>query len=289
MKKKILKVLTGMILIIVTTACGKNEETAVDTRELSTEFVEIEESKDSVGEVQKESIASDFEFEEENGNLTLVKYNGTAKNVDVPDNMEGKSVTAIGERAFSQNADIVEVTLPDSVITIGEAAFTTCENLRKVMLGANTESIGVEAFYMSSQLEEINFPNTITIIEKDALSVTAVKEVTLPMNLTILGGGAFAISEIKKIIIPGTIKEIEERAFQRCSQLKEVEIQEGVETIAYGTFADNDNLTTVIIPNSVIDIDGSAFINSYDVTITTPIGSYAEQYAKENDIPCITK
>lgn len=65
----------------------------------------------------------------------------------MPDNLDGKSVVAIRERAFSQNEYIKEVILPDSIVPIEEAAFKACENLTKVTLGQNTETIGLGAFY----------------------------------------------------------------------------------------------------------------------------------------------
>ena len=73
--------------------------------------------------------------------------------------------------------------------------------------------------------------------------------------------------QIERIVIPSGVRKIAAKAFYDCTGLKEV-----------------------VLPASIKEIDSSAFGRNYtsrplDCTIHAPAGSYAEQYAKEHNIP----
>lgn len=56
-------------------------------------------------------------------------------------------------------------------------------------------------------------------------------------------------------------------------------------SILASDFKGCDNLTHLILPNNVTKIAKTAFKDCKNLTIHTPAGSYAENYAKEHDIP----
>lgn len=62
-------------------------------------------------------------------------------------------------------------------------------------------------------------------------------------------------------------------------------IPENVVMIADEAFSNYSSLTDITIPNSVVRIYKGAFSGCPNLTIHAPAGSYAEQYAKENNIP----
>lgn len=68
----------------------------------------------------------EFEIDENN---VLVKYNGTAADVTVPE-----GVVKIGAEAFYGNMNIQRVKLPDSCTVIGEYAFSSCMSLNSIDL-----------------------------------------------------------------------------------------------------------------------------------------------------------
>ena len=61
--------------------------------------------------------------------------------------------------------------------------------------------------------------------------------------------------------------------------------QQSIECIGEWTFSDCPQLTSVTVPKSVKQIEASAFLGSDNVTIRGYAGSYAETFAKENEIP----
>ena len=52
----------------------------------------------------------------------------------IPEELDGKPVTAISELAFAKEENLKEITIPDSVTEIGDAAFRECGGLQKVKL-----------------------------------------------------------------------------------------------------------------------------------------------------------
>lgn len=74
-------------------------------------------------------------------------------------------------------------------------------------------------------------------------------------------------------------------AFQNCINLKQVVLNDGLETIDGFAFAGCDSLMSIEIPASVTRIGFCAFLSMPEgFTIIGEAGSYAEQYAKENNI-----
>ena len=62
-------------------------------------------------------------------------------------------------------------------------------------------------------------------------------------------------------------------------------IPDGVTDIGCMAFDMCDNLTSVIIPDSVTSIGDWAFGSGGSVTLSITRDSFAEQYAKDNNIP----
>ena len=68
----------------------------------------------------------------------------------------------------------------------------------------------------------------------------------------------------------------------------DVVIPEGVTSIEEGAFS-GSSPASVTIPDSVTSIGRQAFGFLPKLTIHAPAGSYAEQYAKENNIPFVAE
>ena len=83
--------------------------------------------------------------------------------------------------------------------------------------------------------------------------------------------------------VSGSVKVIEKNAFRGCSGLKTVKCADGLTHIGEGAFADCSSLETVQIPASVMNIEEGAFENA-PCLIKGEKGSFAENYAEENDI-----
>ena len=88
---------------------------------------------------------SDFEYEVEDGKVTITNYTGKGGDVVVPDTIDGLPVTAIGDNAFCYCTGLTSITLSEGCTTIGYYAFSGCTNLTSITLPDGC-SIGEGAF-----------------------------------------------------------------------------------------------------------------------------------------------
>ncbi len=152
-----------------------------------------------LGKEQPRPIIGDYEFEENENGVTVLKYLGNDTHVIIPEQINGKNVTKIGLAAFIYNSTVEYVKIPDSVISIGARAFESCSSLATVELSSNLEAIEASAFFACSKLEDITLPDTLTKIGDTAFSnCTSLTSINLPESITEMGIGVFYFSGIKE-------------------------------------------------------------------------------------------
>jgi len=221
-----------------------------------------------------------------------------------------EGVTHIGDNAFSWCKSLSSVTIPESVTHIGEEAFSWCESLSHVTIPEGVTHISDEAFRVSG-LTSVTIPDSVTSIGNYAFSsCKRLTSVTIPESVTHIGRSAFSSSGLTSITIPGSVARIGDDAFHGCGRLTSVSIQEGVThignyafgwcesltsvaipgtvtSIGYGAFYCCDRLASVAIPASVTSIGKYAFTRHFrkPVSLSVTEGSYAEQYALDNEVP----
>ncbi|MBP0970456.1 MAG: leucine-rich repeat protein, partial [Oscillospiraceae bacterium] len=92
-------------------------------------------------------------------------------------------------------------------------------------------------------------------------------------------------TDLTSITIPDSVTRIGNHAFSDCTGLTSVTIPDGVTLINQCAFSGCTGLTSITIPESVTSISQSAFEDCNDLTIRGYAGSFAESFAKENNIP----
>lgn len=113
-----------------------------------------------------------------------------------------------------------------------------------------------------------------------------IQTVYLEEGVTSISPSAFEYCDsLQSIEIPGSVTKIEELAFSNCKQLQSIVIPESVKSIGYLAFFGCKNLKSVTIGSNVKSIGGNVFDFCKNLTISAPSGSYAQTYAKENNIP----
>ena len=76
---------------------------------------------------------------------------------------------------------------------------------------------------------------------------------------------------------------------KKMYKTKAVIVQEGIARIGARAFAGCVFMTDICLPSSVTEIGEDAFKDCHKLTIHAPTGSYAETWAKENNIPFVTE
>lgn len=113
-----------------------------------------------------------------------------------------------------------------------------------------------------------------------------VNKVIVSDSVTSIRPFAFATCRnLKEIKIPSSVISIGNSAFAGCSSLKEIKIPNSITSIGEYAFAGCSSLREVKIPSSVTSIGKFLFKNCNDICIYCSKGSYAEKYAKLNEIP----
>lgn len=101
----------------------------------------------------------------DDGTVEITDYIGSAENVDIPAEIDGKSVTSIGSSAFGNCTSLKSITIPDSVTRIVGSAFHDCQNLTSITIPDSVRSIGGCAFSRCASLTSITIPRGVENIE----------------------------------------------------------------------------------------------------------------------------
>ena len=138
---------------------------------------------------------------------------------------------------------------------------------------------------------QVSIPSGITTLEDRAFEdCKDLTDVIVPEGVTMLGCEVFRdCCNLTNIMLPEGLVSISGNAFERCSSLQNIRIPASVKIIGGGAFVDCRNLTDITILNRTTRIGCSAFWNCNRLTIHAPAGSYAETYAKENNIPFVAE
>ena len=139
---------------------------------------------------QQPTTNPDNNYKSSSGVIT--EYNGTDKNVSIPSEIGGNTVTAIGASAFQNNTNISSISIPDTVTQIGQEAFADCTSLSSVYLPSSLKQIGIGAFYGCSSLNSIEIPDSVTTIGDEAFAdCTSLRTITIPSSVTSISDDAF--------------------------------------------------------------------------------------------------
>lgn len=112
--------------------------------------------------------------------------------VEIPEEIDGKPVTAIGNFAFSYCEKMPSVVIPDSVTSIGDWAFQVCSSLESVTIPGSVDVIGSRAFEDCSALTNLEFGHGVAKIWVASFrGCVGLKSLTLPASLKYLHDSAF--------------------------------------------------------------------------------------------------
>ena len=243
-----------------------------------------------------------FVVEAANGEITIVDYVGTDKEITIPATIAGLPVTAVAEEAFA-DCTFTKVTVDAEITSWGRAAFTRCTKLTRVVFNAPTTaysdemfkgcynitghsmpegvvSIGKNAFSGCYYLRSVELPTTLERIGSGAFSTcTYLTSAWLPENVEYVGSSAYSgCTSLSSVSLPASLKEISDHTFSGCSALTSIRVPEGVERIGSYAFSNTTKLASVRLPVSLTFIDPDAFAGLHDDDLTFYL-STADCYA----------
>jgi len=219
--------------------------------------------------------SGDFSYQiNSGGTVTITRYYGNGGSVEIPSEIDGKTVTGIGEHAFQSCTSLTSATIPNTVTSIGNGAFYDCSKLTGVTIPNSVTSIGDYAFSSCTSLTSVTIPNSVTSIgDYTFINCTSLNSVTIGNSVTAIGNHAFnnCIS-LASITIPNNVTSIGDYAFSWCTSLTSVIIPDNVISVGEWVFNHCTGLTSITIGNSVTGIGNHAF-SMCNSLISLTIGS----------------
>ena len=227
------------------------------------------------------------------GKYAFYNCSGISKLV-IPDKTE-----SIGLCAFANCKSIEEINIPDSVSSIGESAFSNTSGAKKLSIGAGLKDIPKEAFYNCTALTEITVPNTVETIGNSAFyGCSNVANITLPFvgasrdavgytsNFGYIFGyttyasgyidyknlkvGDICDSQTTNTISNSVYYVYEISSYRAYSQRYTYNTPDTINTVTItdatqipsGAFANNKNITKIVLNDSITSIGDFAFQNN---------------------------
>ena len=126
-----------------------------------------------------------FVGEEFGGGIRITGFTGTDRAVVIPEEVNGRRIVAIGDRAFL-NRQLTSVTIPNSVTSIGNEAFRD-NQLTSVTIPNSVTSIGQYAF-RDNQLTSVTIGNSVTSIGQHAFQDNRLTSRVQHLNLYVIIG-----------------------------------------------------------------------------------------------------
>ena len=208
-----------------------------------------------------------YTLEVDGKKVHIKRYKGTEENVIIPAEIEDMKVCSIMFKAFWKCTGLKNIVISEGINEINNQAFSDCTNLESVTVQGGMKKIDGYAFYRCKSLEQISLPDGVK-----------------------LGYGVFEdCKALKTIVLPSGLSKIDGALFSGCSSLQSIAIPDGTERILDSAFYGCSKLRDITIPASVQRIHKESFVRCKKLTIHAPAGSYAEQYAKENNIPFVAE
>ena len=138
------------------------------------------------------------------------------------------------------------------------------QTLEKVSFEKNSELQEISSFaFAESNIKKLIIPDSVNFISHGAFyGCVNLESINVPTSLNVLDIATFSYSKLKEIKIPKSVTIIDSYCFYKCSQLKRVEFEEDSGLILIGIYAfANTKNESISIPKTVEKIGDFCFIN----------------------------
>lgn len=279
--KKILVCLLALTLAFSSlVACGKKNKPDSETEQTADAPVDT-----SPVEIEDEGVnfwlecnagfdsavfgdAADFQVvwtEDDNGEVKILSYTGTAEHLIIPTEIEGMPVTSIGDGAFAENTTLKTLIIPESVTRIGTGILAGCEALNALqtpLIGKDKDAVQYLGYLFGATTHEDNardIPASLKCFclmgEWQTLPAYALFDCNdliclgLPETLTIIEKFAlYNCASLRQIDSLERIVTFGDRAMMNCSSLQTVTLGSTLQTVGFGAFEGCESIRAMKLP-----------------------------------------
>lgn len=279
--KKLYLVILALALIFSLCACNLSQ--------VSDEPVTSEKNEDKPGQwTLQYKVNSDGET------CTITSHHGTSSGniFEIPTEIDGYKVTAIGQGAFAMMVTMKSITIPEGVTSIGNAAFKNT-NLETIVLPDSIVNIESGAFKNTPFYnDDANWENGVLYIGNHLIeSKTTTTEHIVKSGTKCIADAAFyGCTQLTKITVPESVITIGYQAFSGCTGLNEIVLNEGLDTIEGRAFDGCTNLKSIRIPLSVTCVGQNTFsgCTSLETIYCVPQNDYSAEWLGNCEAQIVT-
>ncbi|MCM1297180.1 MAG: leucine-rich repeat domain-containing protein [Muribaculaceae bacterium] len=183
------------------------------------------------------------------------------KKIILPEDVERIGVAALALMALE------EINMPSKLRAIESSVFLFDRYLNcPLVFPEGLEEIRYQAFHDCFSLSTTPIlPGTLKKIGVHAFSGTQIEGIEFPESLEEIMEGAFVATSLTKVYLPDNCLKIGPMAFQGCHQLKEVRLPKDLERIPYGLFSQcrNVDFQTITLNEGCRVIGSNAFQSTF--------------------------
>lgn len=197
----------------------------------------------------------------DDGSIELTKYVGGGKTVDISTEIGGYPVSRIGESAF-EGASVEKIYMWAEPIQIGKGAFRNCKQLETIDVPSSVTVIEADTFRGCTALKRAYIWGDITSIGESAFQgCTALESIDISSACEKIGKSAFEDCKKMEHAYFWGDPEIGERAFKNCSSLKQVDIPSDTHVVGASAFEGCTSLEKVYAWGDDVAYGENAFAN----------------------------
>ena len=162
----------------------------------------------------------DYNYDKELDCYYVNHVYGNAKEYTIADEIDGKKVLYIDEKAFHDKTRLETIILGKNIVTIERLAFNNCQKLKFIDL-SNVKIIERNAFMNCTSLESLDLSSCLDLMGGAFFDCRILKEVKLSVIKSI-GTYAFTGTAISEIVLPESLELIGVNAFENCNTITKI-------------------------------------------------------------------
>ena len=215
-----------------------------------------------------------------NGTAFIVGYDGPDDVVEIPTEIEGRTVTGFGKNIYlyeSPDGDehVTTLIIPETVTHFNPHWWMDSNGLEEIVVKEGNPAFrSEEGVLYDKQMETLlwcpqgkqgvmEVPESVQVVEKYAFfDCSRLSEIRLPDSLREIGEEAFRYcsrSRFTEPVIPSHVEKIGDGAFFGCGGIKEVRLPESIKAVGVNMFSGCCKLADVYLPQGITAIERSAF------------------------------
>ena len=213
--------------------------------------------------------------------ISIVKYYGNETNLKVPDEIDGKIVTEIAQKAINQTS-LRTISLPKTLTYIGDSDFSHAKNLTSIEVRDSeygkthfwTDENGVlyEYFDHYTEVDQTTYDKYLELLCYPSAKIE--KSYTVDNKVTAIGSSAFSnCFYLEKVNLGDGVRKLGVAAFKNCMSIQSITIPKNVQKIGYNVAYFCDKLAAYHVDEqneNYCDIDGVLYTKDKSKLVIYP-------------------